>query len=162
MNNNIRENQILNLDDIVTGRDTRTTIMIKNIPLKYTEDLFRVELREFNGKYDLLYMPFDYDKNMNRGYALINFVNPLLILYFYEMFNLKRWQHFNPKCCELFAASLKEINEIQNKGRYYPINQNNENIIIPSKYILKLKERFPNIYYDENNIKKIIIVKSFE
>ena len=33
------EKQILNLDDIVTGKDTRTTVMIRNIPIKYTDQI---------------------------------------------------------------------------------------------------------------------------
>ena len=31
--------QFLNLDDIVTGKDIRTTVMIRNIPIKYTEQI---------------------------------------------------------------------------------------------------------------------------
>ena len=163
MINNIRPFPILKLDDIVAGRDTRTTIMIRNIPVKYTEDLLRESLKEFNGKYDLLYFPYDYDRNMNKGYAFINFVNPLHILYFYEKFNLKLWENSNSMiCCELFAASFDGINKLQNNGRYYPLDEINKNIIIPSKYIIKLKERFPKMVYTENNIKKIIIVESFE
>ena len=33
------EKQILNLDDIVSGKDTRTTVMIRNIPIKYTDEI---------------------------------------------------------------------------------------------------------------------------
>ena len=33
------EKQFLNLDDIVTGKDTRTTVMIRNIPIKYTDQI---------------------------------------------------------------------------------------------------------------------------
>ena len=83
------EKQILNLDDIVSGKDTRTTVMIRNIPIKYTDEILNEALEEFHGKYDCLYMPYDYEKNGNKGYAFINFVNPLHILYFYEKFNGK-------------------------------------------------------------------------
>ena len=166
------ERQILNLDDIVTGRDTRTTIMIRNIPIKYTDEILIEDLYEFNGKYDCLYMPYDYEKNGNKGYAFINFVNPLHILYFYEKFNGKKWMHFeSSKICELNCAHFQGINEIQkhaknykgqNKPSYYCRNENNGNIVIPSKYLLKLKKRFPKMDYIENKKKKIIIVKSFE
>ena len=37
-----------------------------------------------------------------------------------------------------------------------------ENMIIPSKYLLKLKKRFPKMQYNENKYKKILIIKSFE
>ena len=166
------EKQILNLDDIVTGKDIRTTVMIRNIPIKYTDDILIEALKEFNGKYDCLYMPFDYEKNGNKGYAFINFVNPLHILYFYEKFNGKKWAHFeSSKICELNCAHFQGINEIQKhaknykgqkKPNYYSSNENNENMIIPSKYLLKLQKRFPKMVFSENKIKKIIIVKSFE
>ena len=50
---------------------------------------------DFHGKYDCLYMPYDYEKNGNKGYAFINFVNPLHILLFYEKFNGKKWRKFD-------------------------------------------------------------------
>ena len=165
------EKQFLNLDDIVTGKDTRTTVMIRNIPIKYTDQILNEDLKEFNGKYDCLYMPFDYEKNGNKGYAFINFVNPLHILYFYEKFNGKKWLHFESnKICELNCAHFQGINEIQKhaknykgqkKPNYYSRNAN-ENIIIPFKYLLKLKTRFPKMKYTENKAQKTITVKSFE
>ena len=166
------EKQVLNLDDIVTGKDLRTTVMIRNIPIKYTDEILKEALNEFNGKYDCLYMPYDYEKNGNKGYAFINFVNPLHILYFYEKFNGKKWIHFeSSKICELNCAHFQGINEIQKhaknykgqkKPSYYSRNENNENMFIPSKYLLKLKKRFPKMQYSENKIKKLIVVKSFE
>jgi hypothetical protein len=166
------EKQVLNLDDIVMGKDTRTTVMIRNIPIKYTDEILIEELIEFNGKYDCLYMPYDYEKNGNKGYAFINFVNPLHILYFYEKFNGKKWMHFeSSKICELNCAHFQGINEIQKhaknykgqkKPSYYSRTESNESMIIPSKYLAKLKKRFPKMQYSENKIKKIIVVKSFE
>ena len=163
------EKHILNLDDIVTGKDTRTTIMIRNIPIKFTDEILIEALKEFNGTYDCLYMPYDYEKNGNKGYAFINFVNPLHILYFYEKFNGKKWVCFEDSKCEINGAHFQGINEIQKhaknykgqkKPNYYSGSENN--MIIHSKYLLKLKERFPKIQYEENNIEKVIVVKSFE
>ena len=177
MNNNIitknnvkGEKQILNLDDIVTGKDTRTTIMIRNIPIKYTDEILYESLVEFDGKYDCLYMPYDYEKNGNKGYAFINFVNPLHILYFYEKFNGKKWAHFeSSKICELNCAHFQGINEIQKHAKNFKdlkkscFNSSKENnMIIPSKYLFKLKKRFPKMQYNENKVKKILIIKSFE
>ena len=166
------EKQILNLDDIVNGKDTRTTIMIRNIPIKYTEKMLNEALIEFHGKYDCLYLPYDYEKNGNKGYAFINFVNPLHILYFYERFNGKKWAHFeSSKICELNSAHFQGINEIQKnvknfkdlkKSNYYSDNNKENDMIIPSKYLLKLKKRFPKMKYNENKNKKILFVKSFE
>ena len=164
------EKQILNLDDIVTGKDTRTTVMIRNIPIKYTDEILNEALVEFHGKYDCLYMPYDYEKNGNKGYAFINFLNPLHILYFYEKFNGKKWVHFeSSKICELNCAHFQGVNEIQKHAKNFKdlkktsyCNGKEEDMIIPSKYLLKLKKRFPKMQYTENKNKKILIIKSFE
>ena len=182
-NNNINntpcnkgEKNLLNLDDILSGKDTRTTVMIRNIPIKYTDETLIEELDEFKGKYDCLYMPFDYEKKGNKGYAFINFVDPLHILYFHEKFYGKKWPLFeSSKICELNSANFQGIYEIQKHSKNYKgikkplfyseqnnININNENMIIPSKYLRKLKQRFPNLKYHENNAKKIIIIDSFK
>lgn len=165
-----RRKNLLNLDDIVSGKDIRTTVMIRNIPIKYTDANLIEALKEFKGKYDCLYMPFDYEKKGNKGYAFINFVDPLHILYFHEKFYGKKWQLFeSSKICELNSANFQGIYEIQKHSKNYkgykkPLfySESNENMIIPSKYLLKLKIRFPNLKYHENKEKKIIIVDSFE
>ena len=150
--------------------------MIRNIPIKYTDDILIEALNDFKGKYDCLYMPFDYEKKGNKGYAFINFVNPLHILYFHEKFYGKKWPLFeSSKICELNSANFQGIYEIQKHSKNYkgykkPLfyseqnnnNVHNESMIIPSKYLLKLKNRFPNMKYHENKTKKIIIVDSFE
>ena len=163
------EKQFLNLDDIANGKDLRTTIMIRNIPIKYTDEILNEEFEDFHGKYDCLYMPYDYEKNGNKGYAFINFVNPLHILLFYEKFNGKKWIHFeSSKICELNMAHFQGFNEIQKHAKNFKelkktnYNKNNENMVIPSKYLSKLKKRFPKMKYNENKNKKEFIVKSFE
>ena len=171
--NNKCEKQIINLDDIAMGKDKSTTVMIRNIPIKYTDKILNDDLIEFKGKYNCLYLPYDYEKNGNKGYAFINFVNPLHILYFYEKFNGRRWDQFESnKICELNCAHFQGINEIQKHAKnyrgqkkpnfYMNKNEANENMIIPTKYLAKLIKRFPKMKYTENKTKKIINVKSFE
>ena len=172
LNNNIKgqkgEKQFLNLDDIACGKDMRTTIMIRNIPIKYTDEILNDTFKDFHGKYDCLYMPYDYEKNGNKGYAFINFVNPLHILLFYEKFNGKKWMHFESnKICELNMAHFQGVNEIQKHAKNFKglkkncISNTNENIVIPSKYLSKIKNRFPKMKYENKN-KKEFVVKSFE
>ena len=169
------EKNLLNLDDIISGKDTRTTVMIRNIPIKYTDSILTKELEEFKGKYDCLYMPYDFEKKGNKGYAFINFVNPLHILYFHEKFCGKKWPLFESnKICELNSANFQGINEIQKHSKNYkgikkPLfysepnkNNNKENIIIPLKYLNKMKMRYPKIKYKENKSKKIFVVEMFE
>ena len=162
------EKQFLNLDNIASGKDIRTTIMIRNIPIKYTDEILNETFKDFHGKYDCLYMPYDYEKNGNKGYAFINFVNPLHILLFHERFNGKKWVHFeSPKICELNMAHFQGVNEIQKHAKNFKglkkvsYNNINENIIIPIKYFSKIKSRFPKMKYENKN-KKEFFVKFFE
>jgi len=171
--NNKGGKQFLNLDDLVSGKNTCTTVMIRNIPIKYTDKILNEELEEFKGKYDCLYVPYDYEKNGNKGYAFINFVHPLHILYFYEKFNGKKWKYFESlKICELNFAHFQGINEIQKHAKnykrlkkqnfYLSTNGITENMVIPSKYIIKLLQRFPKMKFTENKVQKTIVVQSFE
>jgi len=53
---------IINLDNIIYGRDKRTTVMIKNIPNKYTTQSLLEEIDlNFKGKYDFFYLPMDFE-----------------------------------------------------------------------------------------------------
>ena len=65
-----KEKQIIKLEDIALGKETRTTVMIRNIPIKYNDKVLEKELEQFEGKYDCLYMPFDYENGGNKGYAV--------------------------------------------------------------------------------------------
>jgi hypothetical protein len=70
----------LNVSRAETGEDPRTTVMVKNIPNKYTQrnllDLIDVN---YAGTYDFFYLPIDFKNKCNLGYAFINFRNPISI-----------------------------------------------------------------------------------
>lgn len=86
----------LDLDKIKSGEDTRTTLMIKNIPNKYTSKMLLAAIDEnHGGTYDFLYLPIDFKNKCNVGYAFINMVFPSHIIPFYEAFNGKKWEKFN-------------------------------------------------------------------
>ena len=112
--NQINKNKSINntivLDKIISGIDKRTTLMIKNIPNKYTLKSFTEELvHKFKNKYDVFYLPIDYsNNNSNLGFAFINFIHPLHIVEFYETFNRKKWKRFSSeKICELAYAKIQ-------------------------------------------------------
>eukprot|EP00257_Ricinus_communis_P023742 XP_015583802.1 protein MEI2-like 2 [Ricinus communis] len=86
----------LDLDKIISGEDSRTTLMIKNIPNKYTSKMLLAAIDEnHRGAYDFLYLPIDFKNKCNVGYAFINMASPSHIIPFYEAFNGKKWEKFN-------------------------------------------------------------------
>ncbi|RID46206.1 hypothetical protein BRARA_I02886 [Brassica rapa] len=86
----------LDLEKIMNGDDSRTTLMIKNIPNKYTSKMLLAAIDEKNqGTYNFLYLPIDFKNKCNVGYAFINMLSPDLIIPFYEAFNGKKWEKFN-------------------------------------------------------------------
>ncbi|KAH6836455.1 MEI2-like protein 5 [Perilla frutescens var. hirtella] len=86
----------LDLEKIVSGEDNRTTLMIKNIPNKYTSKMLLAAIDETHkGTYDFLYLPIDFKNKCNVGYAFINMVSPSHIISFYKAFNGKKWEKFN-------------------------------------------------------------------
>ncbi|XAR66660.1 hypothetical protein NMG60_11012962 [Bertholletia excelsa] len=86
----------LDLDKIKSGEDNRTTLMIKNIPNKYTSKMLLAAIDEnHRGTYDFLYLPIDFKNKCNVGYAFINMLSPTHIIPFYEAFNGKKWEKFN-------------------------------------------------------------------
>ena len=167
------EKQLINLEDIINGKDTRTTLMIRNIPIKYTDEKLIEELEEFKGKFDCVYMPYDFEKGGNKGYAFINLIHPFHILLFKEKFQNKTWTHFeSKKICELNNANFQGISDIQKHAKNYkglkkPIFFNETDIAkvpieVPLKYLKKVKERFPKMSYIEKKNQDIFIIKSFE
>ncbi|CAL0306719.1 unnamed protein product [Lupinus luteus] len=86
----------LDLGSILRGEDSRTTLMIKNIPNKYTSKMLLVAIDEqCRGTYDFLYLPIDFRNKCNVGYAFINMIDPAQIVPFCQAFNGKKWEKFN-------------------------------------------------------------------
>ncbi|KAL4330101.1 hypothetical protein S245_044992 [Arachis hypogaea] len=86
----------LDLGRIMQGEDTRTTLMIKNIPNKYTSKMLLAAIDErCRGTYDFLYLPIDFKNKCNVGYAFINMIDAAQIIPFHQTFNGKKWEKFN-------------------------------------------------------------------
>ncbi|GFR50355.1 hypothetical protein Agub_g12565 [Astrephomene gubernaculifera] len=94
---------------IRAGEDKRTTLMIKNIPNKYTQKMLLATIDEqFKGAYDFFYLPIDFKNKCNVGYAFINMINPLDIIPLVERFNNRRWERFNSeKVCSISYARIQ-------------------------------------------------------
>lgn len=86
----------LDIERIIRGEDSRTTLMIKNIPNKYTSKMLLVAIDEqHKGTYDFIYLPIDFKNRCNVGYAFINMIDPQQIIPFFQAFNGKKWEKFN-------------------------------------------------------------------
>ena len=115
----------LNLQSIAQGRDKKTTVMIRNIPNKYTQKMLLAEIdTDLKGKYNFFYLPIDFKNKCNVGYAFLNLTDPLWILKLYEKFNGKRWSHFNSgKICEITYARLQGKDALAEHFRHSTLMQ---------------------------------------
>ena len=99
--------------------DQRTTVMIKNIPNKYTRKLLINELDvSFQKKYDFIYLPIDFVNKCNYGYAFVNFISPKYVFDIYEQWSGNIWPHFNSsKVCQITYARVQGLEKLQNHFR---------------------------------------------
>ncbi|KAL1191122.1 Protein MEI2-like 2 [Cardamine amara subsp. amara] len=99
----------IDLDRIASGDDIRTTLIIKNIPNKYTYKMLVAEIDEkHKGDYDFLCLPIDFKNKCNTGHAFVNMVSPLHIVPFQQTFNGKIWEKFNSgKVASLAYAEIQ-------------------------------------------------------
>ncbi|WIA33756.1 hypothetical protein OEZ86_006871 [Tetradesmus obliquus] len=99
----------LDVDRIMSGEDKRTTLMIKNIPNKYTQKMLLQTIEEqFKGTFDFFYLPIDFKNKCNVGYAFINMLQPQFIPPLVARFNNKRWDKFNSeKVCNISYGRIQ-------------------------------------------------------
>ena len=101
----------MDLDNVESGRDTRTSLMVRNIPNKYTQQMLLSEFMENGhgpGVIDFFYLPIDFKNRCNRGYAFINFVDYKDILPFHQRYFGKHWRTFNSdKICDITYARIQ-------------------------------------------------------
>eukprot|EP00931_Biecheleriopsis_adriatica_P018714 TRINITY_DN13003_c1_g1_i1.p1 TRINITY_DN13003_c1_g1~~TRINITY_DN13003_c1_g1_i1.p1 ORF type:complete len:519 (+),score=95.61 TRINITY_DN13003_c1_g1_i1:41-1597(+) len=74
-----------------------TTVMVRNIPNKYNQQLFMEDLKikGFLGCYDFLYVPIDPGTQANRGYAFLNFTDAQFAWMFRLAYEGQRMGNFN-------------------------------------------------------------------
>ena len=172
-NNNIINNNINYIEEeeefqpnvdirkVLSLEDKRCTIMIKNIPNKFTkEKLLELIDKNFASTYDLFILPKDGNKNRNFGYAFINFISSYSIPYFYYVFNGKKWINTNSKkVCEITYSEIQGRNELishyPNKIIYFNNIldiQNGNKFFIPKDYLILFRQIFPNHPIEEENL----------
>ena len=149
----------LNINKVISLEDRRATVMIKNIPNKFNQDLLLSIIdQNFKGTYDLFILPTDVNKFKNFGYCFINFTCSYYIPYFYFMFNGKMWSSTNSKkVCELTYSKVQGKNNLLS---HYPIkiiyyNEDaldvtpEQQYIIPNVYKLIFNKCFPKEKIEE-------------
>lgn len=100
---------ILDPQKILEGLDSRTTVMIKNIPNKYTQQMLLTTIdRHFANTYDFFYLPIDFKNKCNVGYAFVNFLDSTVIPALYREMNGNKWEEFkSEKICTITYARIQ-------------------------------------------------------
>jgi RNA recognition motif-containing protein len=99
-----RKNDLYPLDDDVT-------LMLRNIPNKYTQEQLRQDLEPYRMAIDFLYLPTDFKNNCNLGYAFLNFSNGKVAEQFGAQYNGNRLPRFphSPKVLAVQCARVQGV-----------------------------------------------------
>ncbi|XP_004310163.1 PREDICTED: protein terminal ear1-like [Fragaria vesca subsp. vesca] len=119
-------------DIMVESRsDPRTTLMIKNIPNKYSQKLLLSMLdnhcihcndqilRDGDedqplSSYDFIYLPIDFNNKCNVGYGFVNMTSPEATWRLYKAFHHQNWEVFNSrKICEVTYARVQGLEALK-------------------------------------------------
>ena len=174
----------IHVENILQGKDKRTTVIIRNIPMSYSiSKLLRDLNKKFYHKYDVVYLPKDNMSNTNLGFGFINFIDYMHLVYFYDLFEGKKWNCINHnKRCKLayskYQGKDKLMEYIHKKlgiETPFDIKDNLKNsffindeekfakplIEIPLKYFGSFKKHYPYSLYHSKNDKIFIVDKYY-
>jgi len=88
-----KERFVIKVDTITKGKEKRTTLMIQNIPNKYSRQMLVDELNDKHRYcYDFLYLPIDFRNKCNLGYAFINMITPADVVSLHNNLRGKSWK----------------------------------------------------------------------
>ena len=108
-----RAKYVINLEKIINEEDQRTTLMIKNIPRNIMQSyLMEIINKKFENLFNFFYLPIDFIKKENAGYAFINFKNSKSIVDFYIEFNEKPWPFCQNRKCFISYARIQGFRAI--------------------------------------------------
>jgi len=114
-----------------------TTMMLRNIPNKYTQNTLLQEIDDlgFSGTYDFFYLPMDMHNRSNVGYAFINFMKPADATRFHEVFSEHRFQRFQSRkissvCTAHVQGLMENLRHFENRAVTHARNDQYRPIIL--------------------------------
>ncbi|KAL1745696.1 RNA recognition motif 2-domain-containing protein [Schizophyllum fasciatum] len=116
------EHNMLNLERIEQGLDTRTTVMIKNIPNKMTDgDLQQFIAKVCPRRIDFMYLRVDFSNGCNVGYACVNFIDVKDLVHFARSCLGKKWNMYNSEkvlhmCYANYQGKEALVEKFKNSG----------------------------------------------
>jgi hypothetical protein len=96
----------------------KTTVMIRNIPCRYSQAELLEEIRRFDMTFDFLYLPPARHSAGNLGYAFINFVKPKDAAEFIDIFEGHTW-FFQPKSKKRGVPTFATLQGFAPNVEYY-------------------------------------------
>ena len=111
-------------DADMTVESNYTTVMLRNIPNKYTQTslLEAIDSRGFRGLYNFFYLPVDFKNGCNMGYAFINFVNHDAADMFMSAFKGYQLPAKSTKVCDVCWARVQGFKANIEHYRNSPVN----------------------------------------
>jgi len=101
------------LDDEPETSEVQTTCMLRNLPSRYTREMFvrTLDLHGFKGKYNLVYLPKDFQTGSNLGHAMVNLISGAQARRFRDQFDgFRDWVLSEQKVCEVsFCPTLQGL-----------------------------------------------------
>ena len=105
--------------------DEEQTLMLRNIPNKYTQGMVLHALRNdgFLGSFDFFYLPIDFRNRCNVGYAFINFKSNFDAERFRLIYDGRKLGAFNSsKVCQVSHARVQGLLANVEHYRNSPVN----------------------------------------
>merc|ERR1712048_508694 len=107
------------------NEDTRTTLMLRNLPNDYNRDMFLAMLdkESLAGGYDFVYFPIDFQTGSGLGYAFVNFTSNEGALRAWQLLdNYKDWFVPSTKTCEVrWSTPVQGFNANVQRYRNSPL-----------------------------------------
>lgn len=95
---------------VSSGQDGITTMMVRNVPVMYTQEMLLQEWPNY-GQYNFLYLPRSAAGQSNLSYAFINFVSEAHAQAFKQQWQKKRLTNFTAK--KALNISVAEVQGLQ-------------------------------------------------